>query len=474
MGKDASGTTINTSAYVGRLLESIPASYTVFKIGSDYYAECNMASGTDYGPDADPAVVMQQAVDALSNGGRIHCKGGTTYTAASRQVLLGSIYACVILDEGIVVTGEGKNTTTFKVGDGIAANFFGANTKNYIGLSDMTIDGNKANNADSSVDGNQCGMYGTALMYLTLQNLHIHNTEREGLYISNSSWAHFEDLLIHDCALTGFDCDANEKCDLINVRSYTNGEYGIDFVGGGSKTRRRITALGCSTYNNQMFGTRIIYSKGVRLLGLKSWNNGLGGGNQHGIYVYDSDDIDLIGVESSLSQQMGLLIHSCNKVSVLGGAYFNNGQVGSGGYRYGIGISDSNGCIVEGAKIYDDQGSKTQEYGFCEYGTSDYNRIISNDLRGNNTAVIYGTTPANTQIRFNIGFVTENSGITGAIATGATVTHGLAGTPTKVLVTAAESGPTDIYVSAVGATTFVINYGGGGTKTFYWQAEYKP
>jgi hypothetical protein len=77
-------------------------------------------------------------------------------------------------------------------------------------------------------------------------------------------------------------------------------------------------------------------------------------------------------------------------------------------------------------------------------------------------------------VKDNKGYPTENSGITDAIATGATVAHGLAGTPTMVMVTAAESGPTDIYLSAVGATNFVINYGGGGNKTFYWQAEYKP
>ena len=73
----------------------------------------------------------------------------------------------------------------------------------------------------------------------------------------------------------------------------------------------------------------------------------------------------------------------------------------------------------------------------------------------------------------NEGFVTENSG-TASVETGATVNHGLAGTPTLVTVTAAESGPTDIYVSDVGASTFKINFGGGGTKQFYWYAEYQP
>ncbi len=66
-----------------------------------------------------------------------------------------------------------------------------------------------------------------------------------------------------------------------------------------------------------------------------------------------------------------------------------------------------------------------------------------------------------------IGF---RSGTTGTIATGATVAHGLGGTPAQVLVTATQSGPTDIYVTAKGATTFTINFGGGGGKTFDWIA----
>lgn len=74
----------------------------------------------------------------------------------------------------------------------------------------------------------------------------------------------------------------------------------------------------------------------------------------------------------------------------------------------------------------------------------------------------------------NPGYMNLNSGITAAIATGTGVPHGLAGTPTSVTATAAETGPTDIWVDTVGAASFNINFGGGGNKTFYWRAEYDP
>jgi len=77
------------------------------------------------------------------------------------------------------------------------------------------------------------------------------------------------------------------------------------------------------------------------------------------------------------------------------------------------------------------------------------------------------------------GVFEHNSDTTGAIATGTAVAHGLyedgAGlTPTSVIISAAEAGPTDIYVDTVGAATFNINFGGGGNKTFSWIAEYEP
>ena len=64
----------------------------------------------------------------------------------------------------------------------------------------------------------------------------------------------------------------------------------------------------------------------------------------------------------------------------------------------------------------------------------------------------------------------RTSGVTAAIATGTTVTHGLGLTPTKVLLTPADAGAGDFYASALGATTFTVNFAGSGTHAFYWEA----
>ena len=99
--------------------------------------------------------------------------------------------------------------------------------------------------------------------------------------------------------------------------------------------------------------------------------------------------------------------------------------------------------------------------------------VHGNDFSVASTAAISGTAgavPATARIRNNRGYVSEKHGVTSAISTGTTVAHGCSATPTVILVTALDSGPTDIYITSIGATNFTINYGGGGTHTFAWQA----
>lgn len=65
--------------------------------------------------------------------------------------------------------------------------------------------------------------------------------------------------------------------------------------------------------------------------------------------------------------------------------------------------------------------------------------------------------------------VTEAAGTTGAIASGATVTHGMFAAPTQVALTPI-SAAVACAVTARSSTTFTVTFGGGGTQTFDWQA----
>jgi len=84
--------------------------------------------------------------------------------------------------------------------------------------------------------------------------------------------------------------------------------------------------------------------------------------------------------------------------------------------------------------------------------------------------IVFTTTPDN-NIIYHPSYLTQNSGNV-SLLTGNTVSHGLAGTPTYIDLTITVS--EDVWYSAIGDTTFTINFDGGGTQTISWYAEYKP
>lgn len=62
-------------------------------------------------------------------------------------------------------------------------------------------------------------------------------------------------------------------------------------------------------------------------------------------------------------------------------------------------------------------------------------------------------------------------GLSGAVATGAAIAHGLFGTPTQVMLQQLDATPTAVFPGTLGPATFAINYTGGGTHSFAWQAS---
>ena len=75
----------------------------------------------------------------------------------------------------------------------------------------------------------------------------------------------------------------------------------------------------------------------------------------------------------------------------------------------------------------------------------------------------------------NVGYVTEKTG-TATILNGQTsiiVTHGLATTPSMVIVTGSNGEVSACYVTSIGATTFTINVASAvsGNRVVYWYAE---
>jgi len=72
--------------------------------------------------------------------------------------------------------------------------------------------------------------------------------------------------------------------------------------------------------------------------------------------------------------------------TVVGNTCKNNGQ-GGGGYA-GIHVYDNVDLVISGNRCFDDQGTKTQDYGILTENSSDYNIINGNNCRGNATSGI--------------------------------------------------------------------------------------
>lgn len=78
--------------------------------------------------------------------------------------------------------------------------------------------------------------------------------------------------------------------------------------------------------------------------------------------------------------------------SITGNVVKNSGQGAVAGYDDGILLDDGNKTVtgsinnaITGNRCYDDQGSKTQDYGIKTTGSANYNVVTGNNVRGNKT-----------------------------------------------------------------------------------------
>jgi parallel beta-helix repeat protein len=204
------------------------------------------------------------------------------------------------------------------------------------------------------------------------------------------------------------------------------------------------------------------------------------GTEQRGIVVAGATGGQVVSNICTGNGHQGILIADSANIVVSGNTVANNGKavVQQHGIRVWANAANVADITVVGNRAFDNS-TATQLLGIglrYEVGRTMTNvRVAENELVGNATAGFSneggGGTLTGLSTWGNTGYVTQNSGITGAIATLATVAHGLSVTPTIVLLTAQDGVPTAVFPSAIGATTFTINYTGGGTHAFAWSAQ---
>lgn len=189
--------------------------------------------------------------------------------------------------------------------------------------------------------------------------------------------------------------------------------------------------------------------------------------------------------ETSGSWYQGILIDTAISAAglwrngvVRGNRCFNNGK--SGSEADGIKLeADMSGCIVAGNRCYDDQTVKTQTVGIRFSASATYDvtdvQVIDNHLIGNSSAgmTLGAVVRTRVDVRNNAGYITEARGASQINDTGSTVTvlHGLAATPTSVVVTP-QTAYEDLWITTIGSSGFIVNRAGtSGARPFLWQAE---
>jgi len=498
--------------------------YLLYKVGSVTKA-LNCDTGFIVSTNTDSEIVLQFAIDALTTGGHIHIKKG-----------LYELDDNINTDDYITISGEGYSTElkfttadkTIKMAGKtcvVLENFRVNGNVGVIAGTAINISGTGAIKChvrnvishDAGADG--IGFWQQS-QYCTIENCLTYDNGTNGMYIEGtgagdsyrckiidstsitdgSNGIRFSDSfesvvkgnIIFQCGATGILVDDVDEGLIANniIFDPVNGgilasatddiliannqvyQTGAAHMGIAIATGNRGLIIG-NVVKDAGAGALSLGASGVTVVGNSVYNANLKGLNMAGCIdcLISGNFIDECG-------QAGIEIYRSQKCSITNNICINNSQGAAGG-NYGIKIWDNSGgvpctnLIVTGNLCYDNQGTKTQGYGIRELDSSDYNLYAHNMLADNLTAPI-AIVGANSQVIENLGYVSENGGVSDVIADGGTIAHGLATTPTYAIITGSVAGEI-VNVTGLGAANLTIaiktNAGAAGTnQAIYWRA----
>ncbi len=181
------------------------ASYIIFKDENTIYAKNGMTGKIDF-QGSDASMVIQSAINTLTNGGKIFIKAGTYNISSS----------ILISKDSIAIEGEGKSTI-LKLSNGATnVSLFnisrGSTRTLYIDIRNMLLDGNKANASGTAIEARN-------IWYSILENLWIQSFANNGIdiedavggYKSQDNWIN----KIYVLSVNGYACYLKELYDTV-------------------------------------------------------------------------------------------------------------------------------------------------------------------------------------------------------------------------------------------------------------------
>lgn len=324
---------------------------------------------------------IQAAITAAVAAG-----GGTVYLPPGTY----SVGAFIALKDKVSIVGAGREATILKARAGLATGIIvgaTADSASDLTIRDLTLDGDYATNA-LSIRGVQV----TAGARLRIRDITVRNTGYGGILLQTGT----VDSTIEGC-----------RIENVGLGSEANG-FGISFVGLSHR---------CKALHNRVIGARGMGIGGGSAVGNAPQDVEVSGNyiDQTGSSTYEAigftagcDRLIVRGNQIFNSMDNGISV-SCSEATVVGNIV--NGAQNSGIHLGGLNctctgnvvknsgrevgavifagilLSGSTGSVVTGNRCFDDQGTKTQDYGIRESaGTGcDYNVIAANVVRGNLT-----------------------------------------------------------------------------------------
>ena len=462
---DPAGRTIRNDLY-----NSPPdtASYIIFKDGGLVKAKNGRTGQIEFSGD-NAATVMQNALDVLTSGGKILIKNGI-YTISS---------PIIIKYDNIIIQGESHNailkaTSDLAQGNGIIHDY-GVIDENWrisnVIIRDLTIDGN--NNTVPMAHG----IWFRKADRCVFTNIFVKDVNTADRIDYPKGGALDMGADTYQCAIVnciGTNCKAREG----ELHICGHGGILADNIVWNSQATE--AALKGPRYTGTIVNN-VVYNAandGIRIEGPNTVvGNYIYFATDYGIHVMPYPEVKgaaIVGNCVEYSGKDGIRIEN-DYITVSSNWVRANGKQST--TSGGIILVDASYCVLTDNLCFDDQTTKTQVFGISETGTSDYNLIANNLVTPNKTYTIQQIVGANTKVHGNLGYRTENSG-TATIPSGqtsVTFAHGLAGTPTSVVLGPTHTEVADAVWSADDTNiTITVPSAVTADRQISWYAKYKP
>ena len=415
-------------------------SYTIYVNGDTYYARNGSTGEIDYS-GTNASTVIQSAVNALSNGGRVFLKQGTYLLKKQgthqRPGVPEKGSFCLELPHKIALVGENREATILKQDAGQNVNLI-IQTKDkgaYHGglISDLTVDGNWLNQDYSgyanAFAGTGIKIYGDRWI---IQRVVIKNTGNYGGLWFQGADCFASELLIdttysHDArydrwaaglGFTYHTCINNRVTNVIIKNTKGIGLYFEDSPQHNTVSNVYIENAGDAGIAFE-YGSRANNVIGGDVLNSGKQGVHVWGNPADGLYTMDNK---IIGLSISNSKQEGIKVRRAETTHIQNNIIRYNAQNPVSGEDRDITISSSTGTKIEGNTfvntgtvlqgrilLFPRKAISLPKYYVKEEDGSDFTSVQNNTMLGKATSAgkvdLIGP---NSKCQNNIGYVTES------------------------------------------------------------------